>query len=151
MNKEAALATSLRELLGNVFVMYLRAHGAHWNVEGALFHSLHDFFSDIYEDVFGSVDPIAEALRFHKFYAPNTISMMQRFSNIPDVIIESGNPVLMIQDLMAVNSKVLESLFKVMPLADAAGDPGLSNFIQDRINMHNKWAWQLRSHVKTFE
>jgi len=147
-NQETALAAALHELLGNAFVMYLRAHGAHWNVEGAQFHSLHDFFSVVYNDVFGSIDPIAEALRFHKFYAPSTLAGISRSATIPDNSFENGNPVPMLQDLIGVNAKVLESLFKVMPLADAAQDPGLSNFIQDRINMHNKWAWQLRSHLK---
>lgn len=145
---EAALGIALREALANSFVMYLRAHGAHWNVEGAVFHSLHAFFSDIYNDVFGAIDPLAEGLRMHKFYAPNTLSGMHNMSKIPDAVFENGNPVPMIQDLMAVNAKVLESLFVALPLAEAAHDPGLANFIQDRINMHNKWAWQLRSHLK---
>lgn len=148
--EETALAAGLRELLGSMYAMYFRAHGAHWNVEGPFFGPLHGFFGDIYEDVFGSIDQTAEYLRFHHFYAPYTISGIQRINPIADTPLTTGDPIPLLTDLLSVNSLVLQALFKLKPLADGVQDLGLSNFIDERINAHNKWAWQIRSHLKAF-
>lgn len=148
--ENTALATGLKELVGNLFAMYIRAHGAHWNVESAFFGPLHDFFGTIYSDVFGSIDPFAEQLRFIQFYAPYTLGQMSQLSTIPDTSLPDGNPVPLIADLLSVNALVLQSLYKVRPLAEASQNFGLTNFIDERIDMHNKHAWQLRSHLKKF-
>lgn len=149
--EESSLAVALNELVGNLYGMYAYAHGCHWNVEGALYASLHEYFDDVQGDVFGSIDGFSEALRFHQFYAPYSLSMFQRANAVPEVPMVNGNPVPMFQTLISANSIVLQSLFKVMELAEAAGDPGLSNYCQDRINQHNKHAWQFRSHLKQFD
>jgi DNA-binding ferritin-like protein len=70
--ESTALVGALRELLGNVYGMYFRAHSAHWNVEGPFFGPLHDFFGELYEAVFDSADLVAEIMRFHRYYAPNS-------------------------------------------------------------------------------
>jgi starvation-inducible DNA-binding protein len=147
---EATLIAALKETLGNVYVMYLRAHAAHWNVEGPLFASLHDFFGDIYQDVFSSVDMIAEGLRQHDVYAPFNLSQMMKLSTIADAtfVFEGGAaPSPLIMDLYTVNEAVRVSLGKTQRAAEIAGDLGLANFFQDRLAMHQKWMWQLKAHL----
>lgn len=148
---DMALAVALKELIGNSYVMYLRAHGAHWNVEGPLFHSLHDFFGKIAEDVYDPIDIFAESLRQHEFYAPYTFSHIVKVSTIPDVVLAPGQPIPMLQDLVMVNGIVMTSLAKVKYHAERVSpvDDGLVNHIEERRAAHLKWDWQLKAHLKT--
>jgi starvation-inducible DNA-binding protein len=144
---EAALVASLKELLGNTFVLYLRAHGAHWNVEGSLFPSLHDYFGDFAEDVYSSIDVIAESLRQHYTYAPSTLSHLANLATIPDAQLNFESGALghvLLSDLRDTNTALRMSLDKAYRLADQAGDLGLANFLQDRMAAHLKHDWQLR-------
>lgn len=147
---ENALAVALKELIGNLYVMYIRAHGAHWNVEGPLFPMLHDYFGDLQSDVFGSIDFFAESLRQHEFYAPNNFSQVMAGATIPDATFKNGQPIPLMQDMVGVNSQVMTSLNKAYRASEAANDLGLSNFIQDRLGAHLKHSWQLRAYLKDF-
>lgn len=146
------LSVALKELIGNSYVMYLRAHGAHWNVEGPLFSSLHDFFGKIADDVFDPIDIFAESLRQHEFYAPYTLSHVMKLSTIPDMMLPGGQPTPLLQDLIGVNGVVMESLAKVKAAAERVSpvDDGLVNHIEERRAAHLKWDWQLKAHLKTF-
>lgn len=141
------LQASLNVLMANVFVMYFKAHSFHWNVEGVEFSQYHDFFGDLYEDVYGSVDTIAENLRKLNAYAPKSINAMYEFKTIQE---EDGIPNLhgMVQSLLAANDQVLFSLNKVFALAQKDNKQGLCNFIADRIDTHEKHGWQLRASLK---
>jgi starvation-inducible DNA-binding protein len=141
------LQASLNVLMANVFVMYFKAHTFHWNVEGVEFSQYHDFFGDLYEDVYGSVDPIAENLRKLNAYAPKSINAMYESKTIQE---EDGIPNLhgMIQALLSANDQVLFSLNKVFALAQKDNKQGLCNFIADRIDTHEKHGWQLRASLK---
>lgn len=147
---ENALAVALKELIGNLYVMYIRAHGAHWNVEGPLFPMLHDYFGDLQSDVFGSIDTFAEALRQHEFYAPNNLSQVIAGATIADASFKTGQPTPIMQDMVGVNMQVMTSLNKVYRAAETASDLGLSNFVQDRLAAHLKHSWQLRAYLKDF-
>jgi starvation-inducible DNA-binding protein len=147
---ENALAVALKELIGNLYVMYIRAHGAHWNVEGPLFPMLHDYFGDLQSDVFGSIDTFAESLRQHEFYAPNNLSQVIAGATIADASFKTGQPTPIMQDMVGVNAQVMTSLNKVFRAAETASDLGLSNFVQDRLAAHLKHSWQLRAYLKDF-
>lgn len=136
-----------RSLMADLYAMYFRAHGAHWNVEGPFFGPLHDFFGAIYNDVHDSIDQVAEGIRFHKFYAPATMDIMSRLSSIPDVQVKGGNPNEHLQSVLDANDMVLTRLVEAFKLAEEV-DYGLANYLQDRIMKHDKWGWQLRSHLK---
>lgn len=147
---ETALIAALKELLGNIYVMYFRAHGAHWNVEGPLFVSLHEFFGELAADVYGSADVIAEAIRQHDAYAPFNLSHVVKLATIPDAVMtfeNGGAPTALLQDLFNVNELMRGSLKKAFRAANQAEDDGLANFIQDRMAAHQKWMWQLRAHT----
>lgn len=147
---EIALIASLKELLGNIYVMYFRAHGAHWNIEGPLFVSLHEFFGNIADDVHESADVIAEAIRQHNAYAPYNLSHVTKLATIPDTMLSfegGGASAILLEDLYHVNELLRESLRRAFQAATTAHDDGLANFIQDRMAAHQKWMWQLRAHA----
>lgn len=144
---DAFIAAS-QQLMADLYAMYFRAHGAHWNVEGPFFGPLHDFFAKIYEDVHDSIDVVAEGIRFHKEYAPATFSVFHQLTNIADVQVKGGNPIEHLRAVYEANEMVLTSLQAAFNASEAISDVGLANFFQDRIMSHDKWAWQLRSHLK---
>jgi starvation-inducible DNA-binding protein len=141
------LESSLNELMANVFVMYFKTHSFHWNVEGVEFSQYHEFFGDLYEDIYNSVDPIAENLRKLNVYAPKSISAMYDNKTLLE---ETGIPDLrgMLSALLSANDQVLYSLNRVFALAQQQNKQGLCNFIADRIDTHEKHGWQLRASLK---
>lgn len=140
------LEQSLNKSLSNTFVFYVKLQGFHWNIEGANFYQLHKFFEEIYTEVYGAIDPLAEHIRACGFYAPGTMAEMIQNSDIEEKNL-NGQPG-MIQDLIIANEKVILSLYQAYEQADNSKELGLANFIQDRIDSHNKHAWFLKSQVK---
>lgn len=141
------LQASLNVLLANVFVMYFKAHSFHWNVEGEDFTQYHQFFGEIYDDVYDSVDPIAENIRKLNGYAPKSINAMYEHKTLQE---EDGIPNIrgMVTALLAANDQVLYSLNKAYTLGDQEKKYGLCNFLADRIDTHEKHGWQLRASLK---
>lgn len=148
MEQTTTFIGTLSDLLANVYGMYFRAHSAHWNVEGPLFGPLHTFFEELYQDTFDSVDMIAEAIRFHSHYAPDSIHAIAALSTVHALPLNSGAPKLLLDDLSQANTVVLESLRRAKDAAAVVGDTGIENKLQDRIFAHDKWAWKLRSALK---
>jgi starvation-inducible DNA-binding protein len=140
---EIKLIGSLERLLANVFNEYLHAHGFHWNVVGPDFAQLHKFFQKIYEDVYESIDPIAENLRKLNVSAPFHLSQFTELKDTPEL--NSENAMGMIGALYSLNANVIANLNEVFELANTLDEQGICNFIAGRIEMHQKWAWQLRS------
>lgn len=141
------LTKELSELLGDVTVFYFRAHGYHWNVEGEDFSQYHDLFADIYEDVYSSIDPIAENIRKLGEYAPFKLDTLIKLASLKDSKVPT-KPVAMAKDLLEANGEVLEKLKSVFHTANDADEQGIANFIAERIDMHQKWSWQLKASTK---
>ena len=141
------LAASLKTLLGCTFAMYLKAQGFHWNVEGEDFHEFHDFFSDIYEDVYSAVDPTAENIRKCGQYAPFTLATLDRLSKVEDKKV-STDAIAMCVDLHDANEQVIKCLGEAMEKATSANEQGILNFLAGRDEMHKKWRWQLEATIK---
>lgn len=137
------LGECLESLLGDVFTMYVTAHGYHWNVIGRDFAQFHELFQEIYEDVYSSIDPIAENIRKLNEYAPFTLTDLIDIRTIDDVTLQGGDGVDLARSLAAVNDAVIGRLVYVFGEAVAANQQGIANFIAERIDMHQKWAWQL--------
>lgn len=138
------LINALGKLLADVYAMSLKAQGAHWNVEGDDFHQFHDFFGDIYEDVYGSVDPIAENIRKCRAYAPAGLSVYAKLTTIKDGMPESDAERLC-EDLLAANDRVINAIGVAFKAATAADEQGIANFLSERDDMHKKWRWQLEA------
>jgi len=139
------LQAALKIALANTFVMYFKAHSYHWNVEGPNFNDYHGFFGGLYDELQGAIDPIAEHIRTIDGYAP--VSLMDLYD--AKTVQEDTSRILftkqMFVNLIESNDQVIASLNKAYDLANYTKQNGLSNFIQDRLDIHAKHGWQLKS------
>ena len=137
----------MKKVLADTFALYLKAHNYHWNVEGSNFPQYHEFFGNLYEELHGAVDPIAEQIRALDTYAPGSFA---RFSELTDIEDELAVPagVEMARRLMTDNDRVLATLNIAFKLADTMDKQGLADFIAGRIDIHSKHGWMLRSITK---
>ena len=138
MNLEQALKVAL----ANSFAFYLKAQNFHWNVEGPDFVQYHDFLGNLYAEVWAAVDAIAEQIRTLDMYAPGSFQRFSELSTVADQLMVPRAE-LMFEELLSDNQKVIDSLEAAYNLA---GDHlGLQNFLQDRIDIHEKHGWQIRA------
>ena len=141
------LIQEMKVSLATTFAFYLKAHGFHWNVEGPDFPQYHEFLGNIYEEAFGAVDPIAEHLRTLGAYAPASFLRYKELTLVSDEVNIPG-PMSMMKMLTDDNQTIIEQLTKTQALAEKNKKMGLVNFLQDRIDAHEKHGWMLRSITK---
>lgn len=138
---------SLREVLANTYVLYFKAHSFHWNVEGPYFPQYHEFLGNYYHDLFGAVDVLAELVRTLDSYAPVSLSRMIDLSSITEsTAIPSALD--MMKALKTDNDFLLATLMIAYKAAEDGGELGISNYLQDRIQAHQKHAWMLKAITK---
>jgi starvation-inducible DNA-binding protein len=137
----------MRKVLADTFAMYLKSHNYHWNVEGANFPQYHEFFGNLYEELHGAVDPIAEEIRSINAYAPGSFTRFLELTTIEDETSIPGG-IEMVRRLAMDNEKVLATLDIAFKLADELDQQGLADFIAGRIDAHKKHGWMLRSITK---
>jgi starvation-inducible DNA-binding protein len=142
------LVISLRKCQANTFVMYFKAHAFHWNVEGIHFSQYHDFFADLYADLIGAVDPLAENIRKLGAYAPTGLNELYTHATINDSTLKGDSVKEMLASLVMDNDTVLACLNETFAKATAANKQGIANFIADRIDIHETHDWQLRASLK---
>ena len=142
------LQASLKIVLANTFVMYFKAHSYHWSVVGPNFGQYHEFFGKLYEEVYGAVDPIAEHIRAIDGLTP--ISIMDLYD--AKTVMEDGSRVMMTEqmfsNLLDANNELILSLNKAFDLSNYAKNQGLCNFLADRLDVHAKHGWQIKSFIK---
>jgi starvation-inducible DNA-binding protein len=141
------LIDSLKVFLADAVTMKFTAHGYHWNVEGPDFSQYHELFANIYEDVDGSIDPIAEDLRKLDEYAPFTLTDFIELRSVTSEEV-TASPKDMAKALLKMNTEILKTIDKVFKLASKANEQGIANFLAERNDMHKKWHWQLSASVK---
>lgn len=143
----SALPKALKTLLGDVVTFYFMAHGAHWNVEGEDFSQYHGLFGDIYEDVYMSIDPIAENIRKLGEYAPFNLKNF-----IDDRTVEfksmKPDPKEMAKTLLTANETLITSIKAAFKVANDADEQGIANFLAEREDQHKKWRWFLTASTK---
>ncbi len=139
-----ALPMALQVVLANAVSMYLSASGAHWDVTGPDFAEYHDLFGDIYEDVQGSIDPLAENILKLGGRAPTAIEQYAQMARVPSIS-DTGEPRGFAAQLAVVNDVMIGNLQDAFAVADASNEQGVANFLAERIDMHQKWRWQLRA------
>lgn len=142
------LTIALRVALANAFIMYFKTHTYHWNVEGKHFSQYHDFFGDIYDEVYGSIDPIAENLRKLGAYAPFSLDNMFEYKTAAEDLVMPVDARQMVANLITINAEIISAFSKVFDLATAAKEQGLANFAADRMDAHRKHGWQLTATLK---
>jgi starvation-inducible DNA-binding protein len=141
------LIQQLKVILGTNFALYLKSHNFHWNIEGKDFPQYHDFLNGFYNDVWAQNDTIAEHIRQLDAYAPGS---MTRFLELADIEEQLNVPpaLSMFTELKSDNDRFIIHLRAGIAAADMAGEPAVSNFLQDILGAHQKKAWMLRSIVK---
>jgi starvation-inducible DNA-binding protein len=142
------LVEQLKIIQADTFAFYIKSHNFHWNIEGPDFPQYHDFLNNLYQEVFAAVDTIAEEIRALGEYAPGSFSRYRELSSIKDSLSPPG-PHQMFMELSGDNQIVLSSLMRGYKLAEQYNEIGLSNFIQDRYNVHKKHAWMINSILKS--
>jgi starvation-inducible DNA-binding protein len=124
--------------------MSTKAQGHHWNVVGSDFGQFHDFFAEIYTDVYGSIDPLAENIRKLGVNAPYRLGEFASMTTIADAEV-GGSSQAMVSDLYVANEEAIACLYTTFSLASASNQQGVVDFIASRIDVHEKWRWQLKS------
>ena len=141
------LIDELKKVHADAFAFYLKAHFYHWNVEGPDFPQYHDFLQNLYQEVFASVDTLAELIRTLDSYAPGTLTRLKELTTIEETD-DVPDAKTMMTRLLQENNILRASLLTAYKTADTTGEVGISNFLQDRIQAHEKHSWMLRSILK---
>lgn len=141
------LAQALKIVLANHYAYSLKAQNFHWNVEGQDFKQYHTFFEEIYSEVYGAIDTIAERIRTIGAYAPGSFSRYAELSQIEDQV-EIPNAQDMLQKLLG-DIEVIQTSIKVCyDIAEQSGNHGLSNLMAERQDAFAKHAWMLSATLK---
>ena len=142
------LADALKTLLATEYAFVIKAQFFHWNVEGPDFAQLHEFFGDIYEEVYdNSIDKTAEYIRTLDDYTPGSFERFSELSQIPGQT-KVPRARLMIEELLADNGRMIDLLNNCFGEAEAENQQGIANFIAERIDAHGKHGWMLKSFLK---
>jgi len=141
----AELGMKLAHTLSDVVTAKFLAHGYHWNVMGPDFSQLHAFYAAIYEDIDGSIDPIAENILKLGYDAPYLMQDFQELSCIHEERIDGGNSQAMNASLLKVNETLVKCFTEVFELADLLNFQDIADFAAGRIDAHAKWVWQLKA------
>lgn len=140
-----ALKAALQVVIADNFLFYFRAHSYHWNVEGMFFNQLHDFFGDIYNDVHDAEDVFAEELRKLGVYAPHSLMDLYNYKTVTEDSAKPMTATAMLSNLLAANTLLLANLSHLFDLATAEKQQGLANFAADRMGIHKKYEWMIKS------
>lgn len=141
------LTIAMKILLANTFVMYFKSHSYHWNVEGMFFSQLHDFFGELYEELHGAVDPIAEEIRTLNAYAPISMNDLYTHKTCMEDSLRPIDATEMLNNLLVANESVLNALDSAFKFASENNKQGLADFISGRIDVHNKHGWMLKAYL----
>ena len=138
---------ALTRLLADSYTLYLKTHNYHWNVTGPMFNTLHTLFELEYTELALAVDEIAERVRALGARAPGSYSEFARLTTVKEA---SGTPNArqMLEQLVADQQSVIESAQRVVAAAEQAKDPATADLGVRRIQVHEKNAWMLRSHLE---
>lgn len=142
--KRKRIAKGLSSLLADTYTLYLKTHNYHWNVTGPMFETLHLMFERQYNELALAVDLIAERIRALGFPAPGTYAEFGKLSSIKE---ESGVPdaKTMIRTLLDGQEAVVRTARSVFPIVDEAHDEPTADLLTQRMQVHEKAAWMLRS------
>ena len=138
------LAESLKVVLATSFAFYLKSHNYHWNVEGENFNDYHLFFKKLYTEVWTATDLIAEHIRVLDVYVPGSFGRYYQLSTVSDEV-NIPTALNMVKKLEEDNKKVIEVLTEAHKLAEKSNKIGIVNFLEERIDIHEKHGWMLRA------
>lgn len=138
------IVEGLSRFLADTYTLYLKTHNFHWNVKGPMFQTLHLMFETQYTELAEAVDLIAERIRALGSPAPGTYSMFASLTSIkePDGVPDAQE---MIRQLTQDQEAVVRTARSIFPLVEKAGDEPTADMLTQRMQVHEKTAWMLRS------
>lgn len=142
------LVQNMKVVLASALSLYLSTHVAHWNVQGPSFYDLHKLFEDQYQDIWQSLDDLAEHLRTLDALAPQSYAgfgSLSQIVSLPEAEMSSGDYLAFLQK---ANEIMVELLNRAIKSAEAENQQGLMNFLAGRIEQHQKHRWMLRASLK---
>jgi starvation-inducible DNA-binding protein len=139
-----AIVEGLSRLLADTYTLYLKTHNFHWNVKGPMFQTLHLMFETQYTELAAAVDLIAERIRALGFPAPGTYAEFSRLSQVKEVegVLKAED---MIRELIVGQETVVRTARSLFPAVEKARDEPTADLLTQRMQVHEKTAWMLRS------
>lgn len=144
----AAISEGLARLLADTYTLYLKTHNFHWNVTGPLFNTLHLMFEQQYNELALAVDLIAERIRALGFPAPGSYAAYARLSSIRESE-EVPTAEQMIKELVEGQEAVVRTARSIFPAVEQASDEPSADLLTQRMQVHEKTAWMLRSMLQS--
>lgn len=151
---ESHMSKDLQKVLANTYGLYLATHNYHWNVEGLHFVSMHKLFGEQYNELFQAIDVIAERIRALDFYAlpfegKEILETLQKTSNAMNKEVDvNSRAARMVHNLIEMNESVIECCQSAKKEAQHSKDDETENLMVERITIHQKVTWMLRSIVR---
>jgi len=139
-----AIAEGLSRVLADTYTLYLKTHNFHWNVTGPMFNTLHLMFEQQYNELALAVDLVAERIRALGFAAPGTYKAYARLTSIEEA---EGVPSAeeMVAQLVKGQEAVARTARSIFPVVERANDQPTADLLTQRMQVHEKTAWMLRS------
>lgn len=134
----------LSKLLADSYTLYLKTHNFHWNVTGPMFNALHNMFEEHYLELATAVDSVAERIRALGGRAPGSYREFARLKSVPEAEDELTAE-QMVAALVADHETVVRTARSVFPAAERVGDEATADLLTQRLQLHEKTAWMLRS------
>ena len=141
------LVDDLKTLMASSFSFYLKTANYHWNIEGDDFISYHPWLGDVYNDVYSTIDRLAEYIRTLQAYAPASLTRFSELTKIVDQL-EVVQPLVLFEQLLGDNQVIIDLLNTTFDCATGERQQGIANFMAERLDYHNKLAWQIRATLK---
>lgn len=141
------IADELSMVLADSYMLYLKTHNFHWNVTGEHFHSLHEQFEEQYTELADAIDEIAERIRALGHKAPGSFKEFNQLTSIEEDT-EKPKAMEMVRRLAVANEQVLRTARKALDPAKEADDEATIDLLTQRLHVHSKTAWMLRSHLE---
>lgn len=139
-----AIIESLKKVLADSYVVYFKTHSFHWNVTGPNFKALHDMFEEQYTELWKAIDDIAERIRILEGYAPNSFDELLKPASIKEAG-QTPDADGMVKILAEDNLALVDTLMDALKQAENAGDEATVDMMIERIDVHEKSAWMLKS------
>lgn len=143
-NARIEIAKGLSRLLADTYTLYLKTHNYHWNVTGPHFQTLHTMFEGQYNELATAVDSIAERIRALGIKAPGSYMEFSKLTSIKETTGDLS-ATDMIKELVAGQEAVVKTARSIFPVADESNDETTADLLTQRLQIHEKTAWMLRS------
>lgn len=147
-SRRQEIAAGLSRLLADTYTLYLKTHNFHWNVTGPMFSTLHTLFEQHYTELALAVDQIAERIRALGVIAPGSYRQFAELTSIEEEV-GTPNAEQMIGQLVAGQETVVRTARSIFPLLEQAQDEPSADLLTQRMQIHEKNAWMLRSLLET--